>query len=665
MRSIRTGAAFLELGELASVAGEVERRIENMRASGGTVDDSVLGLLRAAVEAIGRERAADARVESESEATSGRFGGEQSPPRSVGVPEMTHPPRSVGVPEMTHPPRSVGVPGVGVPETEPLRLAERKAPMLGDLLNDLAASHSRLEGLALGSSSGAMDEMEAKDIGVEGRDLRRLGRFFGIEALEAIGAAVECAAPAMGKSDDAARRAVPRLRAVLHAFVEFTHALGSSSVVRRDLTRTCEALKRLGAGDGAGVAALDEGATWTDVLDADAGRVVSVLHDDSDQHPVARWGDVPEFDAVAADAAARVEASVPPAFNRPVRAPDAFLHPLANVMTETARVVGMAGSIPGEQPDPVETVRAVNRVADDLRRAAEGMKGTVMASRGRPLGTLLAECTTLVSNVAGQMGCDIRAEARGARLEIDDAVMSRLRDPLLAIVHHLAAEAAGMPADSSGKGGPATMWISSEGEGSQVCIRVMMTCRADRLPPDSSGALHSARGAVESMAGSVEFTADPVEGPAVVVRVPMNLAFMDAMIVRIGETTCAVPTAQVEEVIMPGAGQIATIGSRRAVQLRRATVPLVDGRALLGACGANESARLVVVVRAGGRRVAIRVDRAMGRQEIVVRPMDRTLAGAGPIWSAASIADGSSALVLDVPALVRATAAAYSSSAAA
>lgn len=637
LRSIRTGAAFLELGELASAAGEVERRLESLQSSGAAVDQSVLDMLRAAVDSIGRSRAAEAVAEP-ADAT-------------PAVAEHETPPMSTERVEAA---------------SEPLVLADRKAPMLGDLLSDLAASHSRLEGLALGPISGASEL-----IGAEGRDLRRLGRFFGIEALEAIGAAVECAAPALGRSDEAARRALPRLRAVLNALVEFTHALGTSSVVRRDLTHTCRAMRMIAAGEEVGVAALDGRATWTEVLAADANAPRDCAVTASEPTSEALVHEAPEIDPTASVAAARVEMSVMPEAERRASAsastgaPDSFLHPLANVLTESGRVSAMAMNIPDEHTDPVDTVRAVNRVADDLGRAAGAMKETVMASRARPLHALLSDCATLVSNVAAQMGRDIRADVHGARLELDDAVMSRLRDPLLAIVHRVAMDAARAPVDEQGRIEAAMLGLSADVEGSAVCVRVACAGAPGCCKVCDGDALSSAREAIEAMAGSVEFTADPSEGTAVVVRVPMNLAFLDAMVVRIGGTTCVLPTAQVEEVIMPGAGQIATIGSHRAVQLRRATVPLVDGRAMLNAEPSAETSRHAVVVRASGRRVAISVDRAMGRQEVVVRPMDRTLASAGPIRSAASIADGSSAVVLDVPALVRSTAAAYSASAAA
>jgi chemotaxis protein histidine kinase CheA len=658
LRSIRTGATFLELGELATAAGEVEQRLARLQSSEEAVDLSVMDMLRAAIDTIGQSQtAAPVETVDASNAAAAAVISVQT--------EAT---------DSHEPTTNFDVERVEA-ESEPLYLAERKAPMLGDLLSDLAASHSRLEGLALGSVAGAVDEARSETVEVEGRDLRRLGRFFGVEALEAIGAAVECAAPALRRSDDAARRALPRLRAVLNALVEFTHSLGSSRVVRRDLTATCAALKRIASGDEGSVAVLGEEATWTEILEADSKSVqdcdqskisqsVQVQNVEEDHRPQERWREVPEIDAVAAVDAGRVEMRVLPEAERRAMAaaPEEFMHPLANVMTESARVFATAKSIPTETADPIDTVRAVNRVADDLGRAALAMKETVIFSRLRSLHPLLSDCATLVSNVSGQMGRDIRADVHGGRLDLDDAVLSRLRDPLLAIVHRVATEAARRPVDRNGHAEPVLLGLSADGEGSQVCIRVV----SPSVPAWYSGDnLDVARDAIEAMAGSMELTADPSEGAAILVRVPMNLAFLDAMVVRIGETQCALPTAQIEEVIMPGAGQIVTFGLHRAVQLRRATVPMVDGRVIMSLAPSSEGSRHAVVVRAGGRRVALSVDRAMGRQEIVVRPMDRTLASAGPIRSAASIADGSAALVLDVPALVRSAATAFSTNAAA
>jgi chemotaxis protein histidine kinase CheA len=326
--------------------------------------------------------------------------------------------------------------------------------------------------------------------------------------------------------------------------------------------------------------------------------------------------------------------------------PDSVLSPLANVLTQTDRVGQMARSIPREHADPIEAVRAVNRVADDLARASTELKRTVLASRARALHEVLVEGASLVANIAGQHGKDLRAEVHGGHIDIDEAVLGRLRQPLLAIVHRVA-----MDGVRSGVEGPVVIGLTADAESSHVRISVVGASAPGACIGED---LETARAGIEAMGGAMEFTADPSEGQAVVVRVPSNLAFLDAMVVRIGGTTCAIPTAQVEEVVMPTTAQITMVGTARAIQLRRATVPLLDGGEVLNGTPSTERARYVVVVRGGGRRVALAVDRALGRQQVVVRPVDPALAESAPILAAASVADGSPAVVLDVPGLIRA-----------
>jgi two-component system chemotaxis sensor kinase CheA len=158
---------------------------------------------------------------------------------------------------------------------------------------------------------------------------------------------------------------------------------------------------------------------------------------------------------------------------------------------------------------------------------------------------------------------------------------------------------------------------------------------------------------IRSLGGTIEIQTELGKGTTFVLRLPVTLAIVRALIADVGGERYVLPLTYVSETVEFGAVPITTVEGREAMVLRDHVVPLVHLRDLLGAAGGPLSARRpVVVLQMGERRTGIVVDGMLGQHEIVVKGFDAPQ-GTLPVFSGATImGDGIPALILDAGGLV-------------
>jgi len=158
---------------------------------------------------------------------------------------------------------------------------------------------------------------------------------------------------------------------------------------------------------------------------------------------------------------------------------------------------------------------------------------------------------------------------------------------------------------------------------------------------------------IRALGGTIEVQTEVGRGTTFVLRLPVTLAIVRALIADVGGERYALPLTYVAETVEFGAVPITTVEGREAMVLRDRVVPLVHLRRLLGAAsGSQSSRRPVVVLQMGERRTGLVVDGMVGQQEIVVKGFDAP-AGTLPVFSGATImGDGVPALILDAGGLI-------------
>ena len=161
---------------------------------------------------------------------------------------------------------------------------------------------------------------------------------------------------------------------------------------------------------------------------------------------------------------------------------------------------------------------------------------------------------------------------------------------------------------------------------------------------------------IAALGGTVEIASREGQGMSVRVHLPLTLAIMDSMSVRIADECYVLPLAAVVESFRFTPAQIRTLGGQaQLVRLREEYLPVLDLERLLDVprAGGERAQAVMVVLEAGGVRVAARVDELLGQQQVVVKSLEANCGPVDHVSGATILGDGRVALILDVAALVR------------
>ena len=360
-----------------------------------------------------------------------------------------------------------------------------------------------------------------------------------------------------------------------------------------------------------------------------------------------------------------------------------------------------------------ELVLTRNQLLDTVRRQGESDFGLplqrlshvtaelqegVMKTRMQPIGAAWRALPRLVRDLAADLGKKIELVTEGAETELDRQVLDLIKDPLTHMVRNCADHGLEGPAERAAAGKPETgvirlsayhqggciiVEIADDGRGLDV-ERIKKKAIANGLATESEiekmsdAQIHrfifapgfstaaavtsvSGRGVgmdvvranIELIGGSVDLRSTPGKGSAVVIRIPLTLAIVSALMVTLGSETFAIPQLAVLELVRarPGGEQrIERIGDAPLLRLRDRLLPLVRLRGLLGLPqpeDEQEDDAFVVVLQSGEDAFGLVVDDVLHTEEIVVKPMASRLKEITLFAGTTILGDGSVVLILD------------------
>ena len=160
---------------------------------------------------------------------------------------------------------------------------------------------------------------------------------------------------------------------------------------------------------------------------------------------------------------------------------------------------------------------------------------------------------------------------------------------------------------------------------------------------------------IAAMSGMIEIKSVLGQGTSMIITLPITLAIIKALIVRVGETTYAIPINSVLETLMIDADAIQTVEKREVMELRKSTVPLLRLDQLFGLPDAvkDVDCRLyVAIVGLAEKRMGFVVDELLGQQDVVIKSLGKSLAFVKGIAGAAELGNQKTILVLDVAGLM-------------
>jgi two-component system chemotaxis sensor kinase CheA len=161
---------------------------------------------------------------------------------------------------------------------------------------------------------------------------------------------------------------------------------------------------------------------------------------------------------------------------------------------------------------------------------------------------------------------------------------------------------------------------------------------------------------IHAMGGRIEIDSQLGQGTRIAVRLPLTLAILDGMSVRVREEVYILPLSFIVESLQPQDAELRTVGGRaQVIQVRGEYLPLVSlQHRLAGEIRAADPRQgIVVIVEAEGAKVALLVDELLGQHQVVIKSLESNYRKVRGISGATIMGDGRVALILDVGALVR------------
>lgn len=333
-----------------------------------------------------------------------------------------------------------------------------------------------------------------------------------------------------------------------------------------------------------------------------------------------------------------------------------------------------------------------------LERNARDLQEAVMSIRMVPMDYVFSRFPRLVHDLASQLDKKVELVTRGRSTELDKSLTERIIDPLTHLVRNSLDHGIETPAQREAAGKPPTgqLTMSAEHQGGNIVIEVIddgagldrtkLLDKASERGLPVSGTMTdeevwqlifapgfstaakvsdvSGRGVgmdvvkrnIETMDGHVEVASTAGQGTTTRIVLPLTLAILDGMSVRVGAEMFILPVSAVVESLQPRAQDLHRMtGGDVLLKVREDYLPMVAVHKVMDVDDARTTATdaIAVIVQARGRRYALLVDELIGQQQVVVKNLETNYRKVPGVSAATILGDGSVALILDVNDLYR------------
>ena len=334
----------------------------------------------------------------------------------------------------------------------------------------------------------------------------------------------------------------------------------------------------------------------------------------------------------------------------------------------------------------------------DLDRNTRDLQEAVMSIRMIPMSVVFNRFPRMLRDLASKLGKKVELITHGEATELDKGLIEKITDPLTHLIRNSCDHGIEMPGErlAKGKTEHGTITLSASHQGGSILIEVRddgkglsrekLLRKAREKGIDAPDALSDAdvwalifapgfstaevvtdvsgRGVgmdvvkknIASLGGTVEIDSAEGYGMSVKVRLPLTLAIMDGMTVRVSDEVYILPLSSVIESFQVRSSDINTVAQdAQLVKVRDEYMPVIELEKVFDVprFEFNGGSPIMVVIEAEGARVALMVDELLGQQQVVIKNLESNYRKVSNVSGATILGDGKVALILDTSGLVR------------
>ncbi|WMM26600.1 chemotaxis protein CheA [Tissierella sp. MB52-C2] len=340
----------------------------------------------------------------------------------------------------------------------------------------------------------------------------------------------------------------------------------------------------------------------------------------------------------------------------------------------------------------------ITETIEYLERITTSLHDAVMKVRMVPIERVFNRFPRLVRDLSKELGKEIALEMSGEETEVDRTVIDEIGDPLIHLIRNSIDHGIELPADrlKNGKDEKGTVVLKSYPDGNNVVIEVeddgkgldhnvirnkaiekgiLDEKEAESLSVEDSISLLfeagfstsetisdvSGRGVgldvvkskIEAINGNIEVVSSKGKGTKFIIRIPLTLAIIQALLIKLSHEIYAIPLSSITEIINISQSQIRDVQGQEVVLYRGMTLPIIRLKNVLDISDDDEKEDLiVVVVKKGDKQAGLIVDNLIGQQEIVIKSLGKYLSGVKYLSGATILGNGNISLILDVNSLI-------------
>lgn len=346
-----------------------------------------------------------------------------------------------------------------------------------------------------------------------------------------------------------------------------------------------------------------------------------------------------------------------------------------------------------EQIVTAQKSQELNETLEQVGRTTSDLQDLVMKIRMLPLDTVFNRFPRMIRDVSVELNKEINFIIEGADTELDRTVIDEIGEPLI----HLLRNAADHGVESkeeriaAGKSPVGTVKLVAYQEGTKALIKVIddgaginverVKAKAEERGINTEGLSDSdiknlifaqgfstnevvtdisGRGVgmdvvktkIAALGGTVDLISEEGKGSTFVIKLPLTLQIIQALLVRVGEETLAISLGFIDRVIDYKEEQIKRSNGKEVIIYRDDVIPLVRLNETLDIEASKTDKKFVIIVNVGDKTIGLLVDSLLGQQEIVIKPLGKTLKNLDQYIGATILGNGLVTLILDVGALL-------------